>query len=225
MLRSILVDFYGTLVREDDAVVEAICTKVAESLGRRASVREVARLWAQAFAAQCLPAYGPDFSCQRKAARSSLSTVLETLGSNTDVDELLAVQFDYWQHPDLFADTRRFLSDCDVPVCIVSNIDRADLEAAIAWHALEPDYVVTSEDVRAYKPRPEIFERALQVLGARPDEVVHVGDSFSADVDGASRAGLRAVWLNRKGRQRETTTVAWAEVRDLRELSGVLADA
>jgi HAD superfamily hydrolase (TIGR01549 family) len=41
------------------------------------------------------------------------------------------------------------------------------------------------------KPAPEIFRAALEELGERPDETVHVGDGWS-DIEGARRAGLRA---------------------------------
>ncbi len=45
------------------------------------------------------------------------------------------------------------------------------------------------------KPDPEPFERALSVLDAAPERAVHVGNSPSADVDGAHAAGLRAALL------------------------------
>ena len=34
-----------------------------------------------------------------------------------------------------------------------------------------------------------------------PEEVIHIGDSLSCDVKGASGAGIKAVWLNRSGRE------------------------
>ncbi|PSQ40033.1 haloacid dehalogenase [Halobacteriales archaeon SW_5_70_135] len=45
------------------------------------------------------------------------------------------------------------------------------------------------------KPAPEPFERALADLDAHPERAVHVGNSPSADVDGAHAAGLRAALL------------------------------
>jgi FMN phosphatase YigB (HAD superfamily) len=38
------------------------------------------------------------------------------------------------------------------------------------------------------------------VLGLRAEEVVHVGDSLTADVAGAQAAGIAAVWVNRRKR-------------------------
>lgn len=51
-------------------------------------------------------------------------------------------------------------------------------------------YIFSDEHPWA-KPAPEIFYAALQELGSRPDEAVHVGDGW-ADIEGARRAGFRA---------------------------------
>jgi putative hydrolase of the HAD superfamily len=45
------------------------------------------------------------------------------------------------------------------------------------------------------KPAPDPFERALSDLGVAAGRAVHVGNSPSADVDGAKAAGLRAALL------------------------------
>ena len=47
------------------------------------------------------------------------------------------------------------------------------------------------------KPDAAIFHAACDQLGVAPRETVYVGDDLWLDVDGAQRAGLRAVWLNR----------------------------
>lgn len=49
------------------------------------------------------------------------------------------------------------------------------------------------------KPDPSIFHAACDALGVAPHEAVHVGDDLVLDVQGAQRAGLRAVWMNRTG--------------------------
>jgi len=47
------------------------------------------------------------------------------------------------------------------------------------------------------KPDPEPFRMILQRLGARESESAMVGDSLSSDIEGARRAGLFAVWIDR----------------------------
>ena len=48
-------------------------------------------------------------------------------------------------------------------------------------------------EVPAYKPEPEIFQRALALAGTSAAESVYVGDNYFADVVGSRSAGLRPV--------------------------------
>lgn len=57
------------------------------------------------------------------------------------------------------------------------------------------DGVITSANIGVRKPNAEIFLAACQAVGARPDEALFVGDNWTADIAGALRAGLSAVWI------------------------------
>jgi FMN phosphatase YigB (HAD superfamily) len=46
------------------------------------------------------------------------------------------------------------------------------------------------------KPHPAIFEAALGCMGVLGTEAVFVGDNLVADVSGAQRVGMKAVWRN-----------------------------
>jgi putative hydrolase of the HAD superfamily len=59
---------------------------------------------------------------------------------------------------------------------------------------LFPRCRVSAADVGVMKPHQAIFARALAILDIQADEAVFVGDSLTADVGGAQRAGMRAVW-------------------------------
>jgi putative hydrolase of the HAD superfamily len=61
------------------------------------------------------------------------------------------------------------------------------------------DPVVFTQEVGAQKPDQRVFEFALRKAGCSSSEAIHVGDSFEADYLGATRAGLRGIWVNRKG--------------------------
>ena len=75
--------------------------------------------------------------------------------------------------------------------------------------------IFTSEDVCSYKPDSGLFRYALEKTGLLPDEVIHIGDSLVSDVRGAGSAGIKAVWLNRDGRE---VPVGVTSVRVLTEL-------
>jgi len=57
--------------------------------------------------------------------------------------------------------------------------------------------VVGTEQVRAYKPRPELYRRALEELEAPSDEVWLV-TAHGWDALGARHAGLSSAWVSRR---------------------------
>jgi putative hydrolase of the HAD superfamily len=81
------------------------------------------------------------------------------------------------------------------------------------------DTLVCSRVEGMEKPAPELFHIAAQRLGLAPSQCLHVGDSYSADVQGALSAGLRAVMLDRNDAFPHPGT---ARVRSLSELTAHL---
>ncbi len=64
---------------------------------------------------------------------------------------------------------------------------------------LEPylNFVVTSEEVGADKPKPLIFLAALDRAGVNASEAVHIGDQYELDVVGARGAGITPILIDR----------------------------
>lgn len=60
------------------------------------------------------------------------------------------------------------------------------------------DGVVISARVGFQKPDPGIFGHALELLDVAPEQAIHVGDSYAADVVGARRAGITPVLIERR---------------------------
>ena len=69
------------------------------------------------------------------------------------------------------------------------------------------EFIVTSAEVGYRKPHPRAFKAALAHWpDIRPDEIAMVGDRLDADIAGAKRAGLFAVWMRHqpaKGEDRQ----------------------
>ena len=64
------------------------------------------------------------------------------------------------------------------------------------------DAVVVSQRVGVIKPHPAIFEAAAAALELAPEQLLHVGDDWAADVVGAHRAGWACAYL--RGHQGDT---------------------
>ena len=83
---------------------------------------------------------------------------------------------------------------------LVSNAP-ADTERVVDALGLSKylDPVVISGAVGYTKPNPEIFKIALRQAGLGPEEAVHVGDLYEADVVGARNAGVTGILIDRDG--------------------------
>ena len=57
--------------------------------------------------------------------------------------------------------------------------------------------IVVSCEVGFAKPSPVIFAQAAEKLGLPPESILHIGDSFEMDAQGAKSAGLQALHLIR----------------------------
>jgi putative hydrolase of the HAD superfamily len=57
--------------------------------------------------------------------------------------------------------------------------------------------IVISEDVGVMKPHPKIFDYSTDLAGVERDEILYVGDSFTSDVTGGSKAGWKVAWYTR----------------------------
>lgn len=200
MIKAIFADFYGTLVHEDGAVIKKVTQEILDT-GKAENTREIDVYWWKEFRAAFTNSYGESFQTQRKLEYDSLKKTIEHFGSSADAGKLCNLMFEHWVKPPIFEETKEFFKRAKLPIYIVSNIDRADVLAAIEYHGLKPAGVFTSEDAKSYKPRKEIFEMALAKTGLKNTEVVHIGDSLGSDVKGAHFAGIDAIWINRGNRE------------------------
>jgi 2-haloalkanoic acid dehalogenase type II len=100
---------------------------------------------------------------------------------------------------DLYPDVRPALERLKVSYRLfaLSN-GNADLQRCGLAHFF--DGHITARNAGAAKPDARIFARMLGEAGVGAREVLHIGDDPLADVAGALRAGLQAVWLNRDAR-------------------------
>lgn len=107
-------------------------------------------------------------------------------------------------------------------LAILSNIDR-DLFARTAEHfEVNFDWVVTAEDVRAYKPTPDHFERILALSGIPPTEILHAAQSLYHDIVPCAKLGRPAVWINRRNEKNDTAAEPLAEFDTLAALADAL---
>ena len=86
--------------------------------------------------------------------------------------------------------------------------------------------IFISEVIGAQKPQKAFFDYCFaHISPCGLSKILLVGDSLSADILGANRAGIAACWFNPKGKKNPGTASPDFEIRDLSELYDILADA
>ena len=200
MIKAVFIDFYGTVVHEDGEVIKQVSQEIY-STGKVTDKSEIGTYWWNEFQKAFNSAYEDSFETQRKLEYESLKKTIEYFNSTANAKELSDLMFAHWIKPPIFEESKQFFEMCPVPIYVVSNIDRDDVLKAIEYHGLKPNGIFTSEDAKSYKPRKELFQFALNRTGLSDEQVVHIGDSLSSDIKGASAVGINAIWINRSKRE------------------------
>jgi 2-haloalkanoic acid dehalogenase type II len=202
-VQAVLLDVLGTLVE-----LESPAPALREEIECRTGVDVGAERAAEAFAAE-IGYYlahhieGNDMRAvedlrDRCAEEIRRTLSLEQLDHATAREAMLAaLRFR------AFADAvplLRTLRERGIRVVAASNWD-ASLGEALERTGLSRylNGSVSSAVVGAAKPDPAVFEAALELAGCEAAEAFHVGDSPTADVDGARAAGIGVALLDRHG--------------------------
>ncbi len=207
-VKAIFFDLYNTLARfspsREDIQTEACSafgyTVTAEGIGR-GYLKADAFMAAENARSQVQTRTGP---AQITFFAEYQRLVLE--GAGVDVPPTTASQI--WQRVReipydmaLFADVVEVLPrlrSTGYTTGIITNMNKSGLQLAKEMNLdAYADFVVTSGDVGQGKPHSPIYLAALALANADASEAIHVGDSISADVEGAMVAGIRPVYMNR----------------------------
>lgn len=222
MVEVVLLDFYGTVVHEDDVVIAEITDEIRAASTVDCTPQDIGTFWWREFSDACSGSRQMSFRTQREIELESLLTTCRRFGADCDASALSERLYRHWQQPPIFEDAVSFLELIDRPVIVLSNIDRRDIEQAIAFHGLSFDDVITSDDVCSYKPSPELFEAGLRHAGVGSPNALHVGDSWSSDVVGAAALGIPVAWVNRAAKQAPLGASATYEVAELTRLAEII---
>ena len=212
MIKAIFMDYTGTMVQESGEELKTVVGRIC----RHSDLREpkaVMRMWWGMVKAYEEASYGADYLTEDEIVDRALQKMADTIHLEEDLGELHRLIQGFWVHAPLFPDVKPFLERCPIPVYVISNNGILYVEESLKEKGISAAGIVCADMVRAYKPHRELFERCS---GRSADEVLHVGDSYQSDVQGARSAGIRPVLIQRSGGE------AYEEVTTVRELTEVL---
>ena len=207
-IEAIVLDAVGTLIEPVPPVAE-VYASAAERQGIDLDREVVRNRFAQSFRddefAENLEALVTDEPTESSRWRRIVSSVLPEL---PEPDRAFEELWDHFGRPGswrCFPDVGPSLTSLNasgMPIAIASNFDgrlRTVLAGLSELAACRPMLVISSE-VGYRKPHPAFYQAICDCLGRRPEALLMIGDDPENDVVGACRAGLRGVWLDRRGR-------------------------
>jgi 2-haloalkanoic acid dehalogenase type II len=202
-IRAVLLDFYCTLVDLSDSARSRGFDEFARRLGLPLAPGDLYRRYAELInedepAGEAATSFMPYRQSWVSAGRRLLAPFGLEQAAALFADAYADLHATAAMFPDV-PDALRALGR-DFRLGVIANADHDYLTRCLDRHGLRFHAVVDSETARCYKPEPWVFHNACTTLAVPPAEAMMVGDTPETDVDGARRAGLQAVWLNRDHR-------------------------
>jgi len=91
------------------------------------------------------------------------------------------------------------------PLAVISNADGKIADVLNRCGIADCFQQITDSGLVGYeKPHPAIFKAALHAMNVSPEQSLYVGDVFSVDYAGATRAGMQAILFDVSGAYRES---------------------
>lgn len=192
----VVFDVYGTLF--DVSSVDTACEAAAPGKGA-----EVSRVWRAkqleyTWLVTLMDRYVDFWEVTRRALVFALRQVAPGAGeADPEIDELMGSYLRLTPFSETGVVLDRIGSHT---LAVLSNGSPRMLKSMLEAAGLRLRFaaVLSADQVRRFKPHPDVYALVPQELAAVPDEVWFVsGNSF--DIVGAGMFGFRTCWVNRRG--------------------------
>ncbi|MDO8492491.1 MAG: HAD family hydrolase [bacterium] len=103
--------------------------------------------------------------------------------------------------PFLFADTLEIIEELygKVKLIIISSTTNEFIEAELGDKRKYFDHIYSSLDSFGIAGKPkELYLKIVEILGIKPSEMIHIGNSEESDIRNAKEAGLHTFFLDEK---------------------------
>lgn len=223
--KAVFFDAGGTLLHPYPSVGEIYC-KVAGKHGCKVDAQQVQELFRKAWLTRdgltSLASHTSE-KIERDWWHGLVREVFSSIAQFEDFDKFFHELYDFFAKAEcwrVYPGTLEILAALKKQgkrIGIISNWDSRlfglckDLE--LQKHV---DFILASAVFGASKPNPKIFLEALKLSGVKPEEAVHVGDSFEDDIKGALSAGIHGILIERHPGHRKMEGVP--TIHDLKEL-------
>jgi 2-haloacid dehalogenase len=185
---ALTFDVYGTLIDWETGIAAAL---------RRAGAQGSDDELLEAFARHEAELEAGPYRSYREVLAAALRGVGADLGFEPSDEQAFAESVGDWPAFEDSADAlaalkRRYrlgvITNCDDDLFALSN----------RRLGMEFDWVVTAQQARGYKPRPDNFLFAFERIDVPRERILHVAQSLFHDHEPAKALGMTTVWIDRR---------------------------
>lgn len=133
-----------------------------------------------------------------------------------------AIDREWWSHlkPTVFPDVPPALNTLksrNIKLGVISNCLENELKRNLEKSGLQNffDITVGVDTFQSIKPEKTVFLQTLAQIGVAPDKALYVGDSLEADYEGAKKAGMKALLIDREDKVKDNRV---EKIRSLNEI-------
>jgi 2-haloacid dehalogenase len=191
-LEALVFDAYGTLYDVHSVVrgCERLFAGRGTELSRLWRAKQLEYTWLRSLMGRYAP-----FSA---VTRDALAHACEALGLELAREGADALMAEYLSL-DAYAEVpKAFSSLAGIKKAILSNGSPDMLEPLVAHSGLRLDAVISVDELKLYKPAPQVYELAVRRLDV-PKERIGFVSSNCWDALGAKSFGFTVFWVNRAG--------------------------
>ena len=199
-IKAVLFDLYGTLAYVENPVTETEISEHLFSKGYEVSPQQLKA--ARAFVSFIdYPKYG------YKNWRSYFSKIFWRLKVKVNEETLntivgLLESKPYQLYPDVAGAVIK-AKESGFKTAIVTTIAYFQFKKAVQPIRNYFDFIMTGYEAGCDKTNPKMYRKVLEILNARPEEAVMIGDDMPIDIILPKKLGINAILLNREGKNVE----------------------
>lgn len=199
-IKAVLFDLYGTLAYVENPVTETEISEHLFSKGYEVSPQQLKAAWTFVSFID-YPKYG------YKNWRSYFSKIFWRLKVKVNEETLSAIvklleSKPYQLYPDAAGAVIKAREN-GFKTAIVTTIAYFQFKKAIQPIRNYFDFIMTGYEAGCDKTNPKMYRKVLEILNARPEEAVMIGDDVPIDIILPKKLGINAILLNMEGKNVE----------------------
>lgn len=196
MIQAVFIDYTGTTVHQSGKEMDEIVSIVQEHSSMKNN-SEVLEFFYKTRVEKEEASYLKTYRSEDEIIDEQLTILKESYQLDADPVQIKKLIHQFWRNTPVFDDAKEFFQACPLPIYVLTNNGKEFVRETLSYHGMSCQGIISSDDVKAYKPKREIFDAALKACGCKAQEVIHIGDSYSNDVEGALNAGIQPVFISR----------------------------